>query len=75
MPRWPHFYVVRDRDDDEDFLKFVVLIREVGYTENFFKSLRTYLNWKGYRYWTMGCSLEITKIINRAVYEELNDGE
>ena len=61
----PHEYTVR-RGEDEEFLKAVVLIRENGYQEYFWKSLMTYLDYEGSKYWTMGAPVEETIIINRA---------
>lgn len=63
--RWPHQYTVREWEPD-DFLAMVKLIRRYGYPERFFKHTRIYLILDGWKYWTMGDTLDSTRIINRA---------
>ena len=67
MPKYPHFYVVRNKcRDDEEFVSFVEHIRLYGYDAFFFKTLLRYFDFKGYTYWTMGYRTGATSIINRA---------
>ena len=61
----PHEYTVR-KDEDEDFLTAVALIRKNGYQEYYWKNLMTYMDFDGMKYWTMGAPVEDTIIINRA---------
>ena len=68
MPKTPHCYVVRENcRSDEEFCKAVTFIRKHGYPRKFFKQTYIYFDCEHYTYWTMGNSLEITKIINRAI--------
>ena len=74
MPRWPHEYTVREwrRDLDEDFQKFVLLIRGEGVVKPWPPAAakprynHTYLAIDGWDYWTMGYRLPETTVINRA---------
>ena len=67
QPQWPHFYTLRRFANEEDFLWFVIYIREHGYDERFGKS-STYIRLAidGWKYWSMGDRLENTILINRA---------
>ena len=68
MPQNPHCYVVREKcRSDDEFCQAVLYIRKHGYPKKFFRKTFIYLNYEPYSYWTMGNSLEITKIINRAL--------
>jgi hypothetical protein len=68
MPTMPHAYVVRERcRADDEFCRAVLYIRKHGKPRKFFRKTYIYLDFGAYTYWTMGNSLEITKIINRAV--------
>jgi hypothetical protein len=70
MPDNPHWYVVRAKCNDEDaFEAFVMHIREHGYPVLFRSWEYTCFDVGGFRYWTMGDSLETTTIINRATNE------
>ena len=62
---WPHEYLVRERVDEEYFMKLVQHIRANGYQGNFYKKEITYYDEDGLVYWTMGAPLEETTIINR----------
>ena len=64
----PHEYTVRKGEDD-DFFKAVVMIRENGYREYYWKSLMTYMDFEGRKYWTMGAPVGETVIINRALID------
>lgn len=63
----PHEYIVRDRCglSDDDFLYIVAAQRELGIQEKWGKYNFPYLYIDGYKYWTMGNTFDITKIINR----------
>jgi hypothetical protein len=50
---WPHHYIVRDREDKELFLEFVLHIREYGEWEYFYKTPLKYFEQNGVVYWTM----------------------
>jgi hypothetical protein len=66
MPRWPHWYTLRERwEDDAEFVWCVEQIREHGFTEVWGgREFRAFaLN--GWKYWTMGSPIEQTKLINR----------
>jgi hypothetical protein len=65
MPKWPHEYIVRERVDENLFVKLVQHIRANGYQENFYKKKITYYEEDGLLYWTMGAPLSETIIINR----------
>ena len=65
MPEWPHEYVVRDRVDEDIFVRLVQHIREHGYEGRFYRKRFTYFDDRGMVYWTMGAPLEETIIINR----------
>jgi hypothetical protein len=69
MPEWPHEYIVRERVDEQLFLKTVEHIRKFGYNENYYSEQYTYFDHNGYMYWTMGAPIEETKIINRTQKE------
>jgi hypothetical protein len=67
MPFMPHWYVVRENCDEKEFLDFVIYIRQYGEERAFGKKRKfVYLDIGQYTYWTMGNTLDITKIINRA---------
>ena len=71
MPRCPHHYTLRNTWlNDNDFVDCVQLIRESGYDEAFGGTRFVYLNANGYKYWTMGASLDETTLINRAKVEK-----
>lgn len=69
MPQWPHEYIVRDKVDEELFVKMVQHIRKHGYEGNFYKRRITYFDEDGLVYWTMGEPLDQTVIINRCKKE------
>jgi len=66
---WPHHYIVRDRVDEELFVKTVQHIRRFGYEGLFYKMKITYFDEDGLVYWTMGDPIEKTIIINRCPKE------
>jgi len=65
----PHEYTIREWDEEreEEFIRFVKIIRTYGYPERFWKKINFYYEVDGMKYWTMGYPVrEITKVINRA---------
>jgi len=68
MPEHPHEYVVRNWRPDRElsFERFVMVIRERGYDEQFSGVPYRYLEIAGWKYWTMGNPLDETTVINRA---------
>lgn len=70
MPHAPHEYVVRNKTcPDDQFLRAVKLIRTLGKPRQYYGRTNIYLDTDDYRYWTMGDTLENTRIINRATHE------
>ena len=69
MAKWPHEYIVRERVDDNLFVKLVEHIRANGYQGNFYKKEITYYEENGLVYWTMGAPISETTIINRCIKE------
>jgi hypothetical protein len=70
MPKWPHEYIVRDRVDEELFVKFVKHIRNHGYEGRFYNKPITYYDHDGMTYWTMGAPIEEIIIVNRCRKED-----
>ncbi len=66
---WPHHYIVKERVDENLFLKMVKHIRCFGYEGRFYKKKITYFEEDGYVFWTMGEPIEETTIINRCIKE------
>ena len=68
MPTCPHEYIVRNKCalSDEEFVFFVQSQREFGVPQQWWKYNFPYLHIDGYKYWTMGDTIENTIIINRA---------
>ena len=66
---WPHHYIVRERIDENLFIKMVEHIRRFGYEGWFYKMKLIYFEEDGYVYWTMGAPVEETTIINRCTKE------
>lgn len=62
---WPHEYIVRERVDDDLFVKLVRHIRANGLEGPFYDKKFIYYEKDGLLYWTMGAPLEETTIINR----------
>ena len=65
MQEWPHEYIVRERVDEELFVRLVSHIRANGYEGKFYLKSITYYDNGGLVYWTMGAPLKETIIINR----------
>lgn len=70
MPEWPHEYIVRERVDEDLFVKLVQHIRSNGYEGKFYRKSITYYDADGMTYWTMGEPIEETVIINRCRKED-----
>ncbi len=66
---WPHHYIVRERVDENLFIKMVEHIRHFGYEGQFYKMKLIYFEEDGYVYWTMGAHIEETIIVNRCTKE------
>ena len=66
---WPHHYIVRERVDENLFIKMVEHIRRFGYEGRFYKMKLIYFEEDGYVYWTMSAPIEETTIINRCTKE------
>ena len=69
MPKWPHEYIVRDRVEEDLFVRMVQHIRTHGYDGRFYSRKITYFDEDGMVYWTMGAPVDETKIINRCPKE------
>ncbi len=65
MPEWPHEYIVRDRVDEDLFVRLVDHIRANGYEGKFYRRSFIYYDDGGLVYWTMGEPVEETIIVNR----------
>ncbi len=68
MPQCPHEYIVKYKCQlsDKEFELFVWTQRVLGVLEDWGPYRHQYLYIDGYKYWTMGCGIEDTIIINRA---------
>jgi hypothetical protein len=76
---WPHHYIVRERVDEDLFVKMVQHIRRFGYEGRFYDMKIIFYDEDGLVYWTMGELIKETTIINRCpeenTYEHrLNNG-
>ncbi len=70
---WPHHYIVRDRVDENLFIKLAEHIRQYGDEGPFYKQKYIYFEEDGLVYWTMGEPIEETTIINRCTKENTYD--
>lgn len=71
MPQTPHYYTLRKNMKDKDFVDIVLKIREIGIKETFGKYTYVYFYANGFKYWTMGASINKdgkphTTLINKA---------
>lgn len=68
MSATPHAYTIRDWRPayQNEFVRFVELIRKHGHPENFYRAVYVYFYIDGLKYWTMGDTLDGTVVINRA---------
>jgi hypothetical protein len=56
---WPHEYIVKEKVDNELFLKLADHIDTFGYESYFYKMKQVYFDYSGFTYWHM------ENIINR----------
>ena len=70
MPKWPHEYLVRERVDEDMFVRLVRHIRLNGTEGRFYSRTYIYFEHDGLLYWTMGAPIEETTIINRCKTED-----
>ena len=67
MASIPHAYTLKENWEDQELFDYVVqFIRDNGVKEKFFRKSYIYYYANGYKYWTMGNTIEITRLINRA---------
>ncbi|MCK9569893.1 hypothetical protein M0R72_13195 [Candidatus Pacearchaeota archaeon] len=66
MPQNPHWYILRSKCDDAEFVAFVLYIRANGCDVSFKGRPYKCLDVDGWRYWTMGNHISETILINRA---------
>jgi len=67
MASIPHAYTLKENWEDKDLFDYIVqYIRDNGVEEKFFRKSYIYYYANGYKYWTMGNTIEITRLINRA---------
>jgi hypothetical protein len=67
MPETPHWYTVRSRANEADYVALFHIIQEKGAPETF--GARAYRYWRpgdGYKYWTMTSDVTKSFVINRA---------
>jgi hypothetical protein len=67
---WPHEDVVRDRIDEDLFLRLVRHIRFKRICRQVYQKQITYFDEDGMVYWTMGAPIEETTIVNRCKREQ-----
>jgi hypothetical protein len=67
MPQCPHFYIVRNRVDEEGYVKLWNAIKQYGSREKYknYPQLYLYLG-DGWKYWKMCSDIRQSIIINRA---------
>ena len=63
----PHSYTLKySWKDINEFYELVQFIRDHGVKERFWSKEYIYYYLDGYKYWTMGYELPVTKLINKA---------
>ena len=69
----PHEYTVREwvPERDDEFVHAVILIRQYGTVEYFYRKPFIYLFLDGMKYWTMGEPIPQTTLINRCPWENV----
>lgn len=66
MPKWPHFYILRENWQDAiPWENVVQFMRDTGYRGHFNKTPRMYWRFGEFKYWSMGYGIDITTVINR----------
>lgn len=71
MPQWPHWYIVREPDVEELFVRLFEMTKTDGKWECFYETPRQY--WyagDGYKYWRMTDDLSQSRVINRCKEED-----
>jgi len=63
-------YIVRERVDEDLFVRLVQHIRTYGHEENFYHKRIRYFDQDGLVYWTMGAPIDETAIVNRCKQEQ-----
>jgi uncharacterized protein (DUF4415 family) len=74
MPETPHWYVVRTRANEADYVALFHTIQEKGVDERFGK--RRYRYWRpgdGFKYWAMTADVTQSHVINRAKIDVSRD--
>jgi len=66
---WPHHYILKERVNEDLFIKMVKHIRCYGHEGQFYKKKYTYFEEDGYVYWTMDEPIDETTGINRCTKE------
>lgn len=67
MPHIPHEYLLEwNVDNPDDYFRFMMTIRRLGYDDYFFQKKDRYADVDGYKYWTMGEYLNTSWVLNRA---------
>lgn len=71
----PHEYTVRvwRQEFSDEFERAVAGIMKFGHPQSFYQSTYVYLDLDGFKYWTMGHSVEETTVINRDLIENRFD--
>tara|TARA_R110000744_G_scaffold358249_3_gene465310 strand:- start:274 stop:579 length:306 start_codon:yes stop_codon:yes gene_type:complete len=66
MPKFPHYYTMKDTwKDTLAFEEVVKHIRKFGIKQKFWNTSYIYLYLDKYKYWTMGAPVSETILINR----------
>ena len=67
MPQIPHEYLLEwNADNPDEYFRFMMTVRRLGYDDYFFKTKNRYADVDGYKYWTMGEYLNTSWVLNRA---------
>jgi len=75
-PNNPHSYCLRrEADDQKAFKRIVEYIREYGSPYPWWGALYDQLPLGNYCYWTMGATIENTKLINRKTLEQVRQDQ
>ena len=65
----PHWYVVRSRDNEQEYIELFQRIAEQGVWEEFQGKPYRYYYSDGFKYWRMTDDLSESRIINRAAVD------
>ncbi len=69
MPATPHFYVIRSRANEADYVQLFHVIQEKGVNERFGSRNYRYWTHDGWKYWAMTSDVTKSFVINRALVE------